>query len=85
MRRYIHQITNRAHENKPTYDFTKSIEGAWHWTTRESVESDLHVISIANGGITVESPDGIGKSSPCTDFRIESRPQGGFAISCDNP
>jgi hypothetical protein len=26
-----------------------------------------------------------GESGFCTDFRVESRPQGGFAISCEHP
>jgi hypothetical protein len=83
MRLYIHKITKHAEELKPdTYDFTNSIEGAWFWTTLESAERAQHFFSHESG-ITINPP--FGGSAPCTDFRVEPRPQGGFAISCEHP
>jgi hypothetical protein len=83
MRLYIHKITKHGEEFKPDiYDFTKSIEGAWFWTTPESAERAQHFFSH-EGGITIRPP--FGPSAACTDFRVEPRPQGGFAVSCEHP
>jgi hypothetical protein len=82
MRLYIYTIT--SHDDKPTtYEFTKFKEGAWHWDMRESAERALDMILNGSGGITVKAPDG--RCDCCTDFRVEPRPQGGFAISCEHP
>lgn len=83
MRLYIYKITQCAEEQKPfTYDFTKTIESAWVWTTREQAERTRRSIE-ETGGITVSIPFQPGVS--CTDFRVEAKPQGGFAMSCEHP
>ena len=82
MRLYIYTIT--SHDEKPaTYEFTKFIDGAWHWDTRESADRAQDMILNVSGGITVKTPDG--RCDYCTDFRVESMSQGGFAISCEHP
>jgi hypothetical protein len=84
VRLYIYKITKHEETQKPdTYDFTKSIDGAWHWLTREP--ADLACSYLSEGGITIEVPYSLGNNAPCTEFRVEQRPQGGFAISCEHP
>jgi hypothetical protein len=79
-----HYIKTINHENDhDTYEFTQSIEGAWHWETKGEAERNCCAI-VERGGITADaSPAGIPTRGFCTDFRVESRPQGGFAISCE--
>ena len=84
MRLYIAKITPPDQEKispRPhtTYDFTKFIECAWYWDSKEEAQ---RVISFT-GYIMVNQP--AGNSAYCTDFQVEARPQGGFAISCDHP
>jgi hypothetical protein len=73
MKVYIQEITQHPKTEQPTaLKFTDSREDAWFWKTEGDAE---RAISIW------ETPD----RAPvgCTDFRVESRPQGGFVISCD--
>ena len=79
MRLYISNVTNGV--RCPTYDFAKPIEAAMFWNTREWVTRVCDAIS--SDGITINPP--FANSAPCTDFRIEPRPQGGFVISCEYP
>jgi len=82
MRLYIDKITSHADEQKPdTYDFTKSIKGAWQWTTQGQAEQAQRLFEDI--GIVIYPP--LGGNAPCTDFRVETRPEGGFAISCEHP
>lgn len=68
-------------ERRPGYEFTKTAGPAWRWDTREQADQACRLIS--HDGITIAPPFGSG--APCTDFRAEERPQGGFAISCEHP
>jgi hypothetical protein len=80
MRVYIASITE-AEENTNTnnkYSFTESAENAHYWDTTESAENAKSM--TCTGGISIKSRDG---RIACTDFRVESRPQGGFTISCE--
>jgi hypothetical protein len=43
------------------------------------------MVSSERGGITVKAPDGTERTAHISDFKIEERPQGGFAISCEDP
>jgi hypothetical protein len=79
MRLYIYKITRG--DKCPIYHFTRTIETAWFWDTRERVDEVCRATS--HDGITIEPT--LGMSTPCTDFRVEPRPQGGFAISCEHP
>jgi hypothetical protein len=82
MRLYIKTIDHgNTHD---TYAWTSAIEGAWNWDTKEQATLARRVI-VDWGGITVKSPIECGKSGLCADFRVESRPQGGFAVSCEHP
>ncbi len=83
MRLYIHDIKSNDDKLIPIneYTFTKSSQSAWFWDTRESAE--LARSMIFSGGITVKTLDGM--IAYCTDFRVESRSEGGFAISCEHP
>jgi hypothetical protein len=63
------------------YEFTSAIEGAWNWNTKEKAELYRSVV-IERGGIVASDPTGA-RCGPCTDFRVESRPQGGFAVACE--
>jgi len=83
MRLYIHTTTKNVDQREPTYTLTKAIEGAWHWTTLESADRICRFLSQT--GITINVQNGFGDSVYCTDYRVESRPQGGFAISCEHP
>jgi len=80
VRAYIGKITERKHK-QALYDFKESVEGAWFWTTKEEAESVRQFLSEV--GIKVYLPSG--NCAPCTDFCVEPRPEGGFAISCEHP
>ena len=83
MRLYISKIT--LYDDKhPIFEFNRLIENSGRWDTKEFAEREVNR-SNETGGITVKSPDGSGRSAQCTDFQIESRPLGGFAISCEHP
>jgi len=82
MRVYIKDIKPGDEKNETKdYTFTKSAEGAWYWGTNESAE--LAKSMIFSGGIIVKTLDG--GSYYCTEFHVEPRSQGGFAISCELP
>ena len=81
MRLYIKTINHG--DTHDTFTWTSAIEGAWHWNTKEETINKCRVIE--QGGITVRSPIDFGKDGICTAFHVESRPQGGFAISCEHP
>jgi hypothetical protein len=80
MRLYIKTIIKG--EKRRTYEWVSAIEDAWHWDTQEQADADG--TWIEQEGIFVRSTI-TGESGFCTDFRVESRPQGGFAISCEHP
>ena len=87
MRLYIAKITppdqeirkKSHHDAHTTYEFTKFIKCAWCWDPEEEAQRVSHSL----GGIVVNSTSG--NRAYCTDFQVEARPQGGFAISCDHP
>jgi hypothetical protein len=80
MRLYISRITNSP--GCPTLDFKKPVAAGMFWETRELVCSVCDL--IAYQGINIRHPYR-GGQWPCTDFRIEPHPVGGFAISCEMP
>lgn len=80
MRLYIRKRSNGP--RCPEYEFAKSIEAAQFWESSERV--DRVCVLISHEGITITQPFQ-GGVRPCTDFRVESRPQGGFSISCEVP
>lgn len=82
MRLYIKAIDHG--DTHDTFTWTSAIEGAWNWNVQEQAARFCRWI-LGWGGITVESPIEFGKIGLCTDFRVESRPQGGFAVSCEHP
>jgi hypothetical protein len=82
MRLFIKEI--RRVDNHDTFTWTSAIEGAWNWDAEGQATRYLRWI-LGWGEITVKSPTEFGKASPCTDFRVEPRPQGGFALSCKHP
>jgi len=82
MRIYIRSIKTNEGNDFPTFEFCKRIEAAMHWDTRERAG---HMVSSERGGITVKAPDGAERTAHISDFKIEERPQGGFAISCEDP
>ena len=50
-------MEKRADEHKPdSYDFTKTIRGAWNWPTKELAERACRLFSDV--GIAVEHPSG---------------------------
>lgn len=79
MRLYVHAVTNGV--ERPTYTFAPLIKQAREYTKAlaDCVCQDF----LARGGPAVVGP--YGRSVLCTDFRIEPHPDGGFAISCENP
>jgi hypothetical protein len=82
MRLYIYEINEPVEKHKRhTVEFVKAIEGALHWETREAAEVHLQQFCP----ITIELPSGSVVHIPFAEFRIEARPQGGFAASCEHP
>jgi hypothetical protein len=82
MRLYIYKIKEPVEKHKRhTVEWVKSIGGAWHWETREAAE--VHMQQFCP--ITIELPSGSVLLIPFADFRIEARPEGGFAASCEHP
>jgi hypothetical protein len=82
MRVYIHKITKRALEQEPDlFDFTSAIRSAWYWPTKEDAERASRVFSEI--GIRIELS--VGECGQCSDYRVEQRPEGGFAVSCEHP
>jgi len=82
MRLYIARRTNGP--RFPIYQFHVAIEAALFWGTTETEWVDRVCRLISDEGVTVEQPFG-GGARPCSDFRIETRPQGGLVISCEVP
>jgi hypothetical protein len=80
MRLYISRITSSP--GRPTFDFKKPIAAGMFWETRELVRRVCDL--IAHQGIDIRHPYR-GGQWPCTDFRTEPHPEGGFAISCEMP
>lgn len=81
MRRYICTITRE--NNHDNYVYTKTIEDAHHWETEKLAEDYLRFVLAS--GETIFHPPFSKVGGVCTDFRIEPQPQGGFAISCEQP
>ena len=75
-------ISNAHLHPKHQNERRQRIEAAMHWDTRERAG---HMVSSERGGITVKAPDGTERTAHISDFKIEERPQGGFAISCEDP
>ena len=82
MRLFIKGI--RRGENHDTFTWTSAVEGAWTWGAEGQADRFLRW-TLGWGAITVKSPIQFGKIGLCTDFRVEPRPQGGFAVSCEHP
>jgi hypothetical protein len=78
MRGYISEITMRGDGSKRDVKFTKAIKNAEFSRTTASAER-----VCAGLRFTVNSPFNPSEV-PCTDFRVEPRPDGGFAISCES-
>jgi len=78
MRLYIKTVSRG--NNHDTFELTSTIEGAWNWNVYEQPARFCRWI-VGWGGIFVKSPI-TGETGFCTDFRVEPRPQGGFAVSC---
>lgn len=84
MRLYISRITEGVEGLKPsTYELGKTIEEAWYWQTRDAADRALELVSVV--GIDIRPPNGFEPKISCSVFRVEPRPQGGFAISCAAP
>lgn len=82
MRVYIYKITKRELEHKPDlYNFTQTITPAWHWPTKEAAERACRLFSAF--GIRIELPTG--EHALCREYRVDQRPEGGFAVSCEYP
>lgn len=79
MRVFIFKIAHA--ERNLTYDFTTTARTAWFWNTCDQADKACQLIS--DSGITVDLP--FWNRLRCTDFRVEKRPQGGFAVSCGCP
>lgn len=79
MRVFIFEIAYA--ERHSTYDFTTTARTAYFWNTRD--KADKFCQRISDSGITVDPP--FGNRLHCAGFRVEERPQGGFAISCECP
>lgn len=74
MRGYIFSKTNGP--RRPIYSFTGSSDA--------SLALGEHLCQlIEEEGITIEQD--FGAALPCTDFRKEPHPRGGFALSCEVP
>jgi hypothetical protein len=82
MRLFIKEIAREANHN--TFTWTSAIEGAWNWDAEGQADRFLRW-TLGWGGIAAKSPTEFGKIGLCTDFRVEPRPQGGFAVSCEYP
>ncbi len=82
MRLFIKEICREG--NHDSFTWTASPEGAWSWDTEGQATRCLRWI-LGWGGITVRSPIEFGRVGLCTDFRVESRPQGRFVVSCEHP
>lgn len=82
MRWYIASRTNGP--TRPLYRFVPRIEGALFW--QEAEKEWVHRVcrAMSQEQITINPPFGDGGTC-CTDFRVESRPQGGFVASCEAP
>lgn len=82
MRVYIYKITKQQQERKPDlYDFTSTIRSAWHWATKDAADRACRLFSEI--GIRIELPSG--EYALCSEYRAETRPEGGFAVSCEHP
>lgn len=66
----------------PEYEFVRGSEHSLFWNSKSWVEQVCRV--IAQEGITVAQPFSAVRQ-PCSDFQVETRPLGGFAISCEVP
>jgi hypothetical protein len=80
MRLYIRSRINGP--RCPEYEFVRGSEAALFWNSRTWVEQVCRV--IVQEGITIARPFSP-ERQPCSDFRAEPRPLGGFVISCDVP
>lgn len=66
----------------PEYEFVGVPEAALYWNSKSWVEQVCRV--IAQEGITIAKPFSA-ERQPSSDFQVESRPLGGFVISCEVP
>lgn len=80
MRLYIRSRVNGP--RCPEYEFVRGSEAALFWNSKSQVEQVCRF--IAEDGITAAQPFSPLRQ-PCSDFQVETRPLGGFAISCEVP
>jgi len=80
MRLYIRSRVNGL--RCPEYELVRGSEAALFWNSKSQVEQVYWF--IAEDGITVAKPFSP-ERQPCSDFQEETRPLGGFAISCEVP
>jgi hypothetical protein len=82
MRWYIASRTNGP--TRPRYEFAARIEGALLWQEKEKEWVHRYCLAMSQEPITIDPPFGDGVTC-CTDFRVESRPEGGLVVSCEAP
>jgi len=80
MRLYIRSRVNGP--RCPEYEFVGTSDAALFWNSKRWVNQVCRVIT--QEGITVTTPFWA-ECQPCSDFQVESRPLGGFVISCEVP
>jgi len=80
MRLYIRSRINGPH--CPVYGFVGTSESALFWKSHRWVKQVCRV--IVQEGITIARPFSAERHA-CSDFRVETRPLGGFVISCEVP
>ena len=80
MRLYICTIIIESNRDK--YVYTPEIKDSHSWNTEQEAQNYLRR-PVESGETICHSPF-TKVSGVCTDFRVEPRPQGGFAISCES-
>jgi hypothetical protein len=80
MRLYIRSRVNGP--RCPEYEFVETSDAALCWNSQRWVEQVCRL--IAEEGITIARPFSR-EAQLCSNFQVEPRPLGGFAISCEVP
>jgi len=80
MRLYIAALKHEPNKGTINYTLASAQPASMSWPTI-AISTVLKDQINRSGGITVTSP--LGKSSLCTNFHVEPRPHGGFAVFCE--